>query len=53
MHYKIVPGLTFAMAQDGVLTPEVKSEFVAAIRFLDGVKHVHAITGDCACFLLS
>lgn len=48
MHYRVVPGLTFAMCQEGVLTPSVKAEFAAAVRFLDEVKHVSAITGDCA-----
>jgi hypothetical protein len=48
VHYRVVPGLTFEMCQSGCLTPEVKAEFVAAIRWLDDVKHVHAITGDCA-----
>ena len=48
MSYRVVPGLTFAMCQEGVLTPAVKAEFVAAVKFLDKVKHVDAITGDCA-----
>ena len=48
VHYRAVPGLSFEMCQSGSLTPEVKAEFVAAIRWLDDVKHVHAITGDCA-----
>jgi hypothetical protein len=52
VHYRVVPGLTFEMCQAGVLTPEVKAEFVAAVKYLDRVKHVHAITGDCALLLL-
>lgn len=48
VHYRVVPGLTFAMCQEGVLSPAVKAEFVAAVKFLDKVKHVDAITGDCA-----
>lgn len=48
MHYRVVPGLTFAMCQSGILTPPVKAEFAAAVRHLDDVKHVSAITGDCA-----
>lgn len=30
------------------MPPEVKAEFVAAIRWLDTVRHVSAISGDCA-----
>ena len=45
--YRVVPGLTFEMCQNGTLTPEVERGFVEAIRWLVSEHHVSAITGDC------
>lgn len=45
--YRVVPGLTFQMAQKGVLTKEVQAELKEAIRYLVEERHVSAITGDC------
>jgi hypothetical protein len=47
VYYRAVPGLSFGMCQKGELTPKVKAEFIEAIQWLDQVKHVSAITGDC------
>jgi len=44
--YRVVPGLTFEMAQAGKFTPEVERNFAEAIKYLEGRK-VNAITGDC------
>jgi hypothetical protein len=44
--YRVVPGLTFEMAQKGVLTEDVKTRFVEAIKFLEA-QGVCGITGDC------
>jgi len=44
--YRVVPGLTFEMAQTGFLTEDVQKRFVEAIRFLEA-QGVCAITGDC------
>jgi len=44
--YRVVPGLTFEMAQSGKMTPAVEREFVEAIRFMEA-KDVSGITGDC------
>ena len=44
----MVPGLTFEMCQQGQMTPEVKAQFIAAIKHLDEDLSVTAITGDCA-----
>lgn len=35
------------MCQSGELTPEVQQKFIGAIQWLDKVKNVSAITGDC------
>lgn len=43
--FRVVPGLTFQMAQAGQLTDEVAQEFDDAIRWL--AEKVSAITGDC------
>jgi hypothetical protein len=45
--YRVVPGLTFQMAQSGELTEEVDKEFENAIRYLADEKKCCAITGDC------
>lgn len=45
--YRAIPGLTFAMCQSGKLTPEVEKEFIEGIEWLDKVKGVSGITGDC------
>lgn len=44
--FRVVPGLTFEMAQAGKFTPEVERKFAEAIKYLEGRK-VNAITGDC------
>merc|ERR1719329_1339443 len=44
--YRVVPGLTFEMAQAGKFTPEVERNFAEAIKYLEARK-VNAITGDC------
>jgi len=44
--YRVVPGLTFEMAQSGKMTYTVQKEFEAAIKYLEG-KNVSGITGDC------
>jgi hypothetical protein len=45
VHYCVVPGLTFAMCQTGVLTEDVRESFIQAIEYLDKAKQVSAITG--------
>jgi len=45
--YKVVPGFTFEMCQQGVMTPEVEDRFKYAINWLIYEKGVKAITGDC------
>lgn len=44
--YRVVPGMTFEMAQKGQFTDAVEKEFAAAIRFLE-MKGASAMTGDC------
>jgi len=44
--YRVVPGLTFEMAQRGRFTEDVERNFAEAIKYLEGRK-VNAITGDC------
>jgi hypothetical protein len=44
--FKMVPGLTFDMAQAGKMTPEVKKNFIDTIKWLES-KEVAGITGDC------
>jgi len=46
VYYRVVPGLTFAMCQEGKMTPGVEAEFIEAVKWLDA-KGVEAITGDC------
>jgi len=45
--YRVVPGLTFEMAQAGTLTPEVGRQLCEAVRYLVEEVEVGAITGDC------
>lgn len=47
VYYKMVSGLTFEMCQKGAMTPEVKVNFIKAIKELEALQ-VCAITGDCA-----
>jgi len=44
--YRVVPGLTFEMAQSGKMTYTVQKEFETAIKWLES-KGVCGITGDC------
>lgn len=44
--FRVVPGLTFAMAQAGKMTPAVDRQFRAAIQWLEK-KGAVGITGDC------
>jgi len=44
--FRMVPGLTFEMAQSGMMTYKVQQEFVKAIKWLEA-KGVSGITGDC------
>uniref|UniRef100_A0A7S2LEE3 Uncharacterized protein n=1 Tax=Zooxanthella nutricula TaxID=1333877 RepID=A0A7S2LEE3_9DINO len=44
--YRCVPGLTFAMAQSGKMTPKVQEEFMNACRDLEK-RGCCGITGDC------
>jgi|TARA_B100000524_G_scaffold44424_1_gene21220 hypothetical protein len=44
--YRVVPGLTFEMAQSGVMTAEVETRFIEAIVYLEG-RRVDGITSDC------
>jgi len=44
--FRVVPGLTFEMAQSGKMSEEVEKEFDIAIRWLES-KGAHGITGDC------
>eukprot|EP00928_Gymnodinium_smaydae_P007338 TRINITY_DN1264_c1_g2_i1.p1 TRINITY_DN1264_c1_g2~~TRINITY_DN1264_c1_g2_i1.p1 ORF type:complete len:765 (+),score=99.06 TRINITY_DN1264_c1_g2_i1:65-2359(+) len=44
--FRMVPGLTFEMAQAGRMTFEVEKEFKMAIKWLES-KGVSGITGDC------
>jgi len=46
VHYRVVPGFTFAMCQSGKMTPEVEKEFIEAIKYFEA-KGVSGITGDC------
>jgi hypothetical protein len=47
VHYRVVPGLTFAMCQEGKMTPEVEKHFDEAALWLAEHQDVSAITGDC------
>ena len=44
--YRVVPGLTFQMCQDGNITKDVEFNIIEAVKFLDS-KNVSGITGDC------
>lgn len=44
--YRVVPGLTFEMAQKGVMTSDVSTRFVEGIKYLES-QGVCGITGDC------
>uniref|UniRef100_A0A7S4VPB9 Uncharacterized protein n=2 Tax=Alexandrium monilatum TaxID=311494 RepID=A0A7S4VPB9_9DINO len=44
--YRVVPGLTFEMAQAGKFDEKTEREFAGAIKYLEG-RGCHAITGDC------
>merc|ERR1719327_514221 len=44
--YRVVPGLTFDMAQAGVMTTPVLKEFKLAVKWLES-KGAVGITGDC------
>jgi len=46
VHFRCVPGFTFAMCQSGKMTPEVEAEFIEAIKELEA-KGVCGFTGDC------
>lgn len=47
VYYKVVPGLTFEMCQEGKMTEEVEKRFKESIKWLVEEKKVHGITGDC------
>mmetsp|Transcript_24040 Transcript_24040/g.81991 ORF Transcript_24040/g.81991 Transcript_24040/m.81991 type:complete len:361 (-) Transcript_24040:125-1207(-) len=47
VYYRVVPGLTFQICQEGKLDDDVKEEFIKAIKFLVEEKKVSIITGDC------
>jgi hypothetical protein len=44
--YRVVPGLTFEMCQQGKLTPAIEDKFKEAVDWLE-MKGVTGITGDC------
>lgn len=44
--YRVIPGFTFEMAQSGVMTDQVKLDFVEAVKWLTE-EGVSCITGDC------
>jgi len=46
VHYRAVPGLTFATCQSGKMPANVEENFIQAIRHLES-KGVSCITGDC------
>ena len=47
VYYKVVPGLTFQMCQNGKLTKDVEHRFKEAVQWLINEKNVKGITGDC------
>jgi hypothetical protein len=47
VYYSVVPGLTFEMCQEGILTPAVGDAFDEAVLWLANHKAVTVITGDC------
>merc|ERR1719223_2376497 len=46
VYYRVCPGLTFEMAQNGRFTEEVERNFAEAIKYLEA-RNVCAMTGDC------
>jgi hypothetical protein len=46
VYYRVCPGLTFEMAQNGRFTEEVERNFAEAIKYLEA-RGVCAMTGDC------
>jgi hypothetical protein len=48
--YRVVPGLTFQMCQEGKMTPEVEERFIKAVAYLDE-QGCSMITGDCGFML--
>jgi len=44
--YRVVPGFTFEMCQSGVMTAQVREEFISALEYLTS-QGVAGITGDC------
>merc|ERR1719183_821224 len=44
--YRVCPGLTFEMAQNGRFTEEVERNFAEAIKYLEA-RGCNAMTGDC------
>ncbi|XP_029211648.1 dimethylsulfonioproprionate lyase 7-like isoform X2 [Acropora millepora] len=47
VYYKVVPGLTFEVCQEGKMSDEVKDRFKESIKWLVREKKVNGITGDC------
>ena len=47
VYYKVVPGLTFEMAQSGKMTADVQKRFIDSVNWLINEKKVNVITGDC------
>jgi len=47
VYYKVVPGLTFEMAQMGKMTNAVQQRFIESCHWLIDEKKVNVITGDC------
>ena len=45
--YKVVPGLTFDMVQEGAMPEDVQNRFTESVNWLIDEKNVNAITGDC------
>ena len=45
--YRVIPGFTFQMCQQGLLTKKVKKHFINGIKWLDETQQVDAISGDC------
>ena len=49
--YKVVPGLTFEMCQEGKMTKQVEKEFKDAIIWLAKEKKVSGISSDCGAMM--
>ena len=47
VYYKVVPGLTFEVCQEGKMSDEVKDRFKESIKWLVREKKVNGVTGDC------